>query len=52
MDAGPATRGDAETVSADLRTAVHGAISLCVNEPELPWPPLEEQADRSPRIQP
>jgi AcrR family transcriptional regulator len=30
----------------DLRTAVHGAVSLRVNQPELPWPPLEEQVDR------
>ncbi|TCC46314.1 TetR/AcrR family transcriptional regulator [Kribbella pittospori] len=46
MDAGLATRGDAEIVSLDLRTAVHGAVSLRVNEPELPWPPLDEQVDR------
>ncbi|MCX4418879.1 TetR/AcrR family transcriptional regulator [Streptomyces mirabilis] len=46
MDAGLAPRGDAETVSLDLRTAVHGAVSLRVNQPELPWPPLEEQVDR------
>ena len=41
-----APRGDAETVSLDLRTAVHGAVSLRVNQPELPWPPLDEQVDR------
>jgi hypothetical protein len=46
MDAGLAPRGDAETVSLDVRTAVHGAVSLRVNQPELPWPPLEEQVDR------
>ncbi|MFE1833437.1 MULTISPECIES: TetR/AcrR family transcriptional regulator [Streptomyces] len=46
MDAGLAPRGDAETVSLDLRTAVHGAVSLRVNQPELAWPPLEEQVDR------
>jgi AcrR family transcriptional regulator len=46
MDAGLAPRGDAEAVSLDLRTAVHGAVSLRVNQPELPWPPLEEQVDR------
>ena len=46
MDAGLAPRGDAETVALDLRTAVHGAVSLRVNQPELPWPPLEEQVDR------
>jgi AcrR family transcriptional regulator len=46
MDAGLAPQGDAETVCLDLRTAVHGAVSLRVNQPELPWPPLEEQVDR------
>ncbi|MEV8071086.1 TetR/AcrR family transcriptional regulator [Streptomyces sp. NPDC085995] len=46
MDAGLAPRGDAETVSLDLRTAVHGAVSLRVNQPDLPWPPLEDQVDR------
>lgn len=46
MDAGLAPHGDAATVSLDLRTAVHGAVSLRVNQPELPWPPLEEQVDR------
>jgi AcrR family transcriptional regulator len=46
MDAGLAPRGDAETVSLGLRTAVHGAVSLRVSQPELPWPPLEEQVDR------
>jgi hypothetical protein len=46
MDAGLAPHGDAETVSLDVRTAVHGAVSLRVNQPELPWPPLEEQVDR------
>ena len=46
MDAGLAPPGDAKTVSLDLRTAVHGAVSVRVNQPELPWPPLEEQLDR------
>ncbi len=46
IDAGLAPQGDAETISLDLRTAVHGAVSLRVNQPELPWPPLEEQVDR------
>lgn len=46
MDAGLAPDGDAATVALDLRTAVHGAVSLRVNQPELPWPPLEEQVDR------
>ncbi|HEY3478393.1 MAG TPA: TetR/AcrR family transcriptional regulator [Streptomyces sp.] len=46
MDAGLAPRGDAVAVSFDLRTAVHGAVSLRINEPEAPWPPLEEQTER------
>jgi AcrR family transcriptional regulator len=46
MDAGFAPHGDAETVSLDLRTAIHGAVSMRVNQPELPWPPLEQQVDR------
>lgn len=46
MGAGLAPRGDAETVSLDLRTAVHGAVPLRVNQPALLWPPLEEQVDR------
>ncbi|RKE17674.1 TetR/AcrR family transcriptional regulator [Streptomyces sp. TLI_171] len=46
MDAGLAPDDDAETVSLDLRTAVHGAVSARVNQPELPWPPLAEQVDR------
>lgn len=46
MDAGLAAPGDPETVALDLRTAVHGAVSLRLNQPELPWPPLDEQMDR------
>ncbi|MFG1709825.1 TetR/AcrR family transcriptional regulator [Nonomuraea sp. M3C6] len=46
LDAGLATGGDAEEVSLDLRSAVHGAVSLRVNQPDLPWPPLAEQIDR------
>lgn len=46
MDAGLAPDGDAATVALDVRTAVHGAVSMRVNQPELPWPPLEEQVDR------
>jgi len=46
IDAGLAPDGDADTIALDLRTAVHGAVSLRVNQPELPWPPLEEQVDR------
>lgn len=46
MDAGLASDDDAATVSLDLRAAVHGAVSMRVNQPDLPWPPLEEQVDR------
>jgi AcrR family transcriptional regulator len=46
MDAGLAPPGDAETASLDLSTAVHGAVSLRVNQPDLPWPPLDAQVDR------
>jgi AcrR family transcriptional regulator len=46
MDDGSAPAGDADEVSLDLRAAVHGAVSMRVNEPDLPWPPLEEQVDR------
>jgi AcrR family transcriptional regulator len=46
MDAGAAPPGDAAAVALDLRTAVIGMLSLRINEPGLPWPPLAEQADR------
>src|ERR1700755_282341 len=46
MDAGLAPPGDAATVALDLRTAVIGMLSLRIHEPELPWPPSPEQADR------
>ncbi|NUW41841.1 TetR/AcrR family transcriptional regulator [Nonomuraea rhodomycinica] len=46
MDAGLAPDGDAATVSLDLRAAVHGAVSMRVNQPDVAWPPLEEQVDR------
>ncbi|MGR6918611.1 TetR/AcrR family transcriptional regulator [[Actinomadura] parvosata] len=46
MDEGRAPAGDAAAVALDLRAAVHGAVSLRVNEPALPLPPLEEQIDR------
>jgi hypothetical protein len=46
MDAGLAPEDDAATVSLDLRAAVHGAVSMRVNQPDLPWPPLEEQVER------
>ncbi|MFG1627853.1 TetR/AcrR family transcriptional regulator [Kribbella sp. NPDC049227] len=46
IDQGLAREDDANEVSLDLRSAVHGAVSMRVNEPDLPWPPLEEQVDR------
>ena len=46
MSAGLAPEGDAAAVALDLRAAVHGAVSLRVNEPHLLWPPLAEQVDR------
>ncbi|MEV8632921.1 TetR/AcrR family transcriptional regulator [Streptosporangium sp. NPDC051023] len=46
MDAGLAPADDAALVSLDLRSAVHGSVSMRVNQPDLPWPPLEEQIDR------
>ncbi len=46
MDAGAAPPGDAAAVALDLRTAVTGMLSLRINEPDLPWPPFPEQADR------
>jgi AcrR family transcriptional regulator len=46
MDAGLAPPGDAAVISLDLRAAVHGAVSMRVNQPDLTWPPLEAQVDR------
>jgi AcrR family transcriptional regulator len=46
MDAGLAPADDASAVSMDLRAAVHGTVSMRVNQPDLPWPPLEEQVER------
>jgi AcrR family transcriptional regulator len=46
MDAGLAPAGDAAAISLDLRAAVHGAVSIRLNEPGLPWPPLEDQVER------
>lgn len=46
MDAGLAPAGDAATVAIDLRTAVNGMLAQRINEPDLPWPPAEEQLDR------
>jgi hypothetical protein len=46
MDAGLAPAGDPTAASLDLRAAVHGSVSMRVNQPDLSWPPLEEQVDR------
>ena len=46
MDAGLAPVGDAVEVALDLRAAVHGAVSLRLNQPDLPWEPLDEQVER------
>lgn len=46
MDAGLAPAGDAAAVALDLRAAVHGTVSMRLNQPDFPWPPLEEQVER------
>jgi hypothetical protein len=46
MDADLAPTDDAATVALDLRAAVHGAVSMRVNQPGQHWPPLEDQVDR------
>ncbi|WP_206619582.1 TetR/AcrR family transcriptional regulator [Streptomyces hoynatensis] len=46
MDAGLAPPDDPAAISFDLRAAVHGAVSMRLNLPDQPWPPLEQQVDR------
>ena len=46
LDDGSAPAGDATTIATDLRAAVTGMLSLRINEPDLPWPPIDEQLDR------
>lgn len=46
MDAGAIPHGDARAIAFDLRVAVVGMVSLRINEPGLPWPPVAEQLDR------
>jgi AcrR family transcriptional regulator len=46
MDAGLAPVDDVATVTIDLRTAVNGGLGQRISEPDLPWPPVEEQIDR------
>lgn len=46
MAAGLAPTDEAATVTLDLRTAVNGMLTQRINEPDLAWPPAEEQIDR------
>jgi AcrR family transcriptional regulator len=46
MEAGTAPPDDALTLALDLRAAVIGMLSLRINEPNLPWPPVEQQVNR------
>jgi AcrR family transcriptional regulator len=46
LDAGIIPPGEAATIATDLRAAVTGMLSLRINEPDLPWPPIGEQVDR------
>jgi AcrR family transcriptional regulator len=46
MDAGVVPPDDPLAVALDLRAAVIGMLSLRINEPNLPWPPLAGQVDR------
>jgi AcrR family transcriptional regulator len=46
MQAGLVPADDAGAVALDLRAAVHGAVSMRLNQPDYPWPPLEDQVDR------
>jgi hypothetical protein len=46
MDAKLAPADDATTVAVDLRTAVNGMLAQRINEPDMQWPPAEEQLDR------
>jgi len=46
MVCSPACQEHAAAVALDLRSAVHGAVSIRINEPEAELPPLEAQIDR------
>ncbi|MEU4549448.1 TetR/AcrR family transcriptional regulator [Nonomuraea dietziae] len=46
MDAGLAPVDEAAIVALDLRAAVHGAVSMRLNQTDRPWPPLEDQVER------
>ncbi|GAA3533835.1 TetR/AcrR family transcriptional regulator [Nonomuraea rosea] len=46
MGAGLVPVDDAALIALDLRAAVHGAVSMRLNQPDHPWPPLAEQVER------
>ncbi|MGK5553500.1 TetR/AcrR family transcriptional regulator [Actinomadura kijaniata] len=46
MRAGLVPDDDPAQVAFDLRASVHGAVSMRLNQPDHPWPPLEEQIER------
>ncbi|WP_433680840.1 TetR/AcrR family transcriptional regulator [Nocardia sp. CA-119907] len=46
MDAGLVPVDDPVSVMLDLRAAVHGAVSMRLNEPGPNWPPLADQIER------
>lgn len=46
MDAGRAPTDDAAAIALDLRAAIHGAVSIRLNEPDADLPPLQDQIDR------
>jgi hypothetical protein len=46
MAAGLIPADDPTLIALDLRAAVHGAVSMRLNQPDHPWPPLAEQVER------
>jgi AcrR family transcriptional regulator len=46
MDAGAVPVDDAATVAIDLRAAVHGAVSMRLNQPDDSLQPLQQQIER------
>ncbi|MEV6428741.1 hypothetical protein [Nocardia sp. NPDC051463] len=46
MDAGLVPDDDAASVTLDLRAAVHGAVSMRLDRPDQPGPPLTDQIER------
>jgi AcrR family transcriptional regulator len=45
MDEGSIVRNDPLLVATGLWATVHGLVSLLINHPGYPWPPLEQLAD-------